>query len=209
MWHQVPCDVARGAYILHKISITFIFLLRVRVSAWPCANGEEISTRAFQRVRAARLLRIRNVLLCCTKQEQACEQVGLEMANPKGRGGFAKGVSGNPAGRPKRDQAAIANVAVAARQHAGAALATLVKLLKSAKTDAVRLGAAREILDRAFGRPIQALQVDGTFATKKLSELTDVELAEVATRLAATSDDGQLGLFGSTPDSLPESPSLN
>ncbi len=47
----------------------------------------------------------------------------------RNNGRFVKGVSGNPGGRPKLDRQAIANIAAEARQHAGTAIATLIKLI--------------------------------------------------------------------------------
>lgn len=101
------------------------------------------------------------------------------MANPSGRGGFQKGQSGNPGGRPR----SLASVMHAARRHTLPALKTLVTLMKEAKSESVRLGAAEAILSRGWGRPIQAFQVDGRFLTKKLSDMTPDEIKALEERL--------------------------
>ena len=52
----------------------------------------------------------------------------------------------------------------------------------------MRLNAAEEILCRGWGRPVQAFQIDGHFANRKLNELSAVELAEfrvVTTKIGA------------------------
>ncbi len=46
-----------------------------------------------------------------------------------------------------------------ALQHGPAALAALVKLSKKAKSESVRLAAIRKILDRAYGRSPQAMEI--------------------------------------------------
>jgi hypothetical protein len=101
------------------------------------------------------------------------------MANPTGRGGFNKGRSGNPGGRPR----SLASVMHEARRHTQPALATLVKLMKSARSESVKLGAAEAILSRGWGRPIQAFQVDGRFLTKKLTDLTPDEIMALEHRI--------------------------
>jgi hypothetical protein len=53
------------------------------------------------------------------------------MANPTGRGGFTKGQSGNPGGRPR----SLASVMHVARRHTLPALKTLVTLMKEAKSE--------------------------------------------------------------------------
>lgn len=110
------------------------------------------------------------------------------MANPTGRGGFKKGKSGNPGGRPR----ALANVMSEARRHTPEALKTLVKLMRTAESETVRLNAAEAILSRGWGRPVQALQVDGRFLTKKLSDLTPDEIQALERRLEMIESDQEL-----------------
>jgi hypothetical protein len=65
---------------------------------------------------------------------------------------FQKGVSGNPAGRPKVE----GKIRELARKHAPRAIRTLVKLMRS-KNERVAVAAAQALLDRGFGRPFQAV----------------------------------------------------
>jgi len=101
--------------------------------------------------------------------------------NPTGKGGFVKGRSGNPGGRPRN---AIADLSAEARKYAGLALETIVQICEKAKSERDRLTAARELLDRGFGRPIQA--VDMIMIGKKLSELSMEELTALNSRLISS-----------------------
>jgi hypothetical protein len=108
------------------------------------------------------------------------------MPNPTGKGGFQKGNRANPGGRPRR---AIGDLSREARRYAKLALDTLVKITKTGM-ERNQLVAARELLDRGYGRPLQA--IDMITAGKKLSELTPDELAAFEARLmTAAAEDAE------------------
>jgi Family of unknown function (DUF5681) len=117
------------------------------------------------------------------------------MANLTGRGGFRKGQSGNPGGRPRQ----LASVMHEARRYTFEAICTLEKLMRTAKSESVRLNAAEAILSRGWGRPTQALQIDERFLAKKLSDLTPEEIKALEERVAMIeSDHGVLALTDET-----------
>jgi hypothetical protein len=68
---------------------------------------------------------------------------------------FRKGQSGNPGGRPK----VLGEVQELARQHAPAVIVELARLALKAKSETARIAAIRELLDRAYGRPRQSMEV--------------------------------------------------
>lgn len=69
---------------------------------------------------------------------------------------FVKGKSGNPGGRPKEDN----EVKELARQHSAEALKRLVEWMRSDNPKA-SVGACQAVLDRAYGKPAQAVTVSG------------------------------------------------
>lgn len=69
---------------------------------------------------------------------------------------FVKGKSGNPGGRPKEE----AEVVRLARENSVMALETLVRFAQSEDPKAA-IPAANSILDRALGRPKQAVAHEG------------------------------------------------
>lgn len=76
------------------------------------------------------------------------------MANPNGKGGFRKGQSGNPGGRP----AVSGELRALARERTATAIEVLAKIMENAKSPpAARVSACRELLDRGYGRPESAL----------------------------------------------------
>lgn len=91
---------------------------------------------------------------------------------------FKPGQSGNPGGRPK-------GIAAQAREHTEAALTVLVNGM--ADEDArVRVAAAREILDRGWGKPL-TMTAD---VTKALDDLSDDDVSDI---LAAIREARELG----------------
>ena len=74
------------------------------------------------------------------------------MANKTGKGGFQKGKSGNPGGRP----AELAEVQDAAREHTQAAIARLAFWMGTDNPKA-SVSAALALLNRAWGMPVQPI----------------------------------------------------
>ena len=123
------------------------------------------------------------------------------MVNRTGKGWFVKGRSGNPAGRPKNppllpayapdptaaDRRPIPNLVVEARKYSALAIDTLVELTKNNYTASTRYNAATALLDRGYGRPAQSLDLhlSADAITKRLSDMTDAELAALETRMIA------------------------
>jgi hypothetical protein len=111
--------------------------------------------------------------------------------NRTGKGWFVKGRSGNPSGRTKSppkfapdadgpagaDRRTVGNLVIEARKFSGLAVDTLVDLTKDNHTDSTRFAAATALLDRAYGRPSQSLDLhlSADAITKRLSDMTDAE----------------------------------
>jgi hypothetical protein len=77
---------------------------------------------------------------------------------------------------------------VEARKFSGLAVDTLVDLTKDNHADSTRYAAATALLDRGYGRPAQSLDLhlSADAITKRLSDMTDAELAAVPRRLASS-----------------------
>jgi hypothetical protein len=71
---------------------------------------------------------------------------------------FAPGESGNPGGRPRK----LTELREAAQAHSGAAIATLAEIMANRRAPARdRIAAARELLDRGFGRAPTSIELSG------------------------------------------------
>ena len=78
-----------------------------------------------------------------------------KMTNPTGKGGFQRGRSGNPGGRPKLP----ADIREAFKAKGPKALEVLTRCLQS-DDDRIAMMAAQAILDRGYGRPTQSIDAN-------------------------------------------------
>lgn len=87
------------------------------------------------------------------------------------------------AGRPKGSRSAatknqIANLSEMAKMHSEAALNALVHIAQAGESEAARVSAANAILDRAFGKPQQA--VDHTTNGDSIAMPSVIQIVGVA-----------------------------
>lgn len=101
-------------------------------------------------------------------------------------GHWLAGISGNPGGYSKEKRAAVARVAVLAREHTEEAIKTLATILKDEKaTRTTRIAAANALLDRAWGRPPQSVGVGVGLSFDNLEdEDMGLSVVEVGRRIA-------------------------
>lgn len=115
-------------------------------------------------------------------------------SKPKKRGPgrpFPKGVSGNPGGAPKE----LVHVRDLARTKTEAAINTLEQIMQIGTSDAARVAAASALLDRAWGKPGQAIELSGPEGGPvahawDLKKLSSDELAAVYTLAKKAATEG-------------------
>src|SRR4029077_12293891 len=85
------------------------------------------------------------------------------------------------------DRRPIPNLVVEARKYSALAVDTLVELTKDNHADSTRYNAATALLDRGYGRPAQSLDLhlSADAITKRLSDMTNAELAALEQRMIA------------------------
>jgi len=95
---------------------------------------------------------------------------------------------GRQKGTPNK---ATAEVKVLAQKYAPAAIEELGRLSKGAESEAARVAASKEILDRAYGKPMQPVLADIDMRdTRKVSELSDADLEQIILAGRATNGTG-------------------
>jgi hypothetical protein len=103
--------------------------------------------------------------------------------NPNLRAPWRKGVSGNPAGRPPA-RPELREIRELAAQYGPEAIQRLVQLMRKSPAP-VQLAAAQALLDRAYGKPVQALEHTGPDGERllpspaELMQLSDGQLARL------------------------------
>ena len=95
-------------------------------------------------------------------------------------GQFRPGVSGNPGGRPKMPE----EFRQLARENSIPALQVVISILKNpASANKDRLKAAEIILDRAWGKPVQGVEMSGPAGgpveVKHIGQLDDDQLDQI------------------------------
>jgi hypothetical protein len=97
---------------------------------------------------------------------------------------FRRGTSGNPNGRPR----VVFEIRDAARRYGPACITILAQMAgidgPGATNEAVRVAAVRELLDRGFGRPTQAITTDPAAPSSTMLHLLAAQLvsAEIIER---------------------------
>ena len=98
-------------------------------------------------------------------------QIRTDQAARAATGRFARGVSGNPGGRPR----IVADVQALARQHSASAIAVLAEVMTDEDQPAVaRVAAAKAMLDRGYGTPQSSLTITTSDTGEQLKAARDL-----------------------------------
>jgi hypothetical protein len=102
---------------------------------------------------------------------------------------MAKGnkTGGRRKGTPNR---ATREITELARAHVPAAIKELARLAKAAESESARVSAIGMLLDRAYGKPSQAIQHSGSVGTYDLTKVTDEDLDRLEAILGPIADTG-------------------
>lgn len=87
-----------------------------------------------------------------------------------GHGGSRTGSGRKPGSAPKAEPHQKAALADLAQHHTESAICALVEVATNGRSEAARVTAATALLDRAYGRPPQALDVDLEARLRALEE---------------------------------------
>src|SRR6185295_8321696 len=100
----------------------------------------------------------------------------------------ARGGKRERAGRPKGARNKVtAEVKALAQTYAPAAIEELARLSTEAESEAARVAASKEILDRAYGKSMQPVAANIDLRdTRKITDLSDGELQQIILEGRAT-----------------------
>ncbi len=92
------------------------------------------------------------------------------------RGGARPGAGRKRGLPPRATREQKATLGELAREHTDVAMATLVGLCKRGKSESARATAAQALLDRGYGRSVQAHNHSGAVGTYDLTKVSDADL---------------------------------
>lgn len=99
---------------------------------------------------------------------------------------FEKGQSGNPSGRKKGHQ--VYDIKYLAAKHGSDCMNVIAEIMLKGETDAVRLSAAKELLDRGYGKPTQ--NIDANLNATVKFDKDQYDAIYDALRIATTAGSG-------------------
>lgn len=100
------------------------------------------------------------------------------------RGGKRPG-AGRPAGAPNK---ITADIKALAQVHAETAIRELATILTTAENAQARIAAAKELLDRGYGKATQYAEVTGKDGAPVFSPVSEASLEDLARRIKAQSE---------------------
>ena len=87
-----------------------------------------------------------------------------------------KGKTNNPKGRPKGiPNKSTAEIKEAAQAYGPAALTTLATIMRNSDNDQARMAAAKELLDRGYGKTTQSVDMNVTGNITVISGVPDAD----------------------------------